>query len=248
MFAEKRHEKIMDRLKDKGVVKVSELVEELSTSEATIRRDLAALEEMNHLRRVHGGAVPVQNKMLEKSYNDKAKQNMSEKDRLAKFAAGLINDGDSIYLDSGTTVYEMIKYVGQKDILVVTNGISHVEALIQHNIPAILLGGKVKPKTKALIGSMAMESLKNYHFDKCFMGTNGIDANHGLTTPDPEEGALKNLAITLSKEAFVLADEMKVGEISFMKFADVNEATLITNAKDNLDVYEQKTIVKVVAP
>lgn len=246
MFTEKRHKLILERLHQEGAVKTLDLVSDLNSSESTIRRDLANLEEMNFLKRVHGGAVLLQSKMSEPSYQDKAQLNNTDKEHIAKYAAALIKDGDSIYLDSGTTIFAMIKHLASKNIMVVTNGVSHVEALMEHQIPFTLVGGRVKPGTKASMGSEALAFLSRYRFDKCFVGANGVHCELGYTTPDPEEGALKGLAIKLSQEPFIVADASKLGEISFMEFAPLEKACLITGAHEKIQDYLDKTRVEVV--
>lgn len=246
MITEERHQLILSELKQKGTVRVGDLVEKFNISESTIRRDLVQLETLNYLKRVHGGAVLVQNKFVEKSFNDKSHQFVAEKDQIAKFAAALVEDGDSIYLDSGTSTYEMIKYLKDKEIVVVTNGLSHVESLIENGISCFVLGGKVKRKTKAVVGYEAITALGRYRFDKCFMGSNGVHSLHGFTTPDPEEAMIKENAIKASNNVFVLADESKFGEVSFTRFAEIDEATIITNSDEELMQYQDKTKVKVV--
>lgn len=246
MITEQRHQEILLRLKQMGTIKVCDLVTQLKTSESTIRRDLVQLENMNYLRRVHGGAVSVQSKSVERSYNDKRTDNRKQKDAIAKYAASLVNEGDRIYLDSGTSVYELIKYLQTKDVRVVTNGLSHVEALIEYKIPCILLGGKVKPMTKAVIGYEAIQALERYRFDKCFMGSNGVHLTYGFTTPDPEEADVKNCAMASSNEVFILADNSKFGEVSFTRFANLEQAQIITNLADILEHYQEKTTIKAV--
>lgn len=246
MITEERHQLIIAELKQKGIVKVSNLVEKFNISESTIRRDLIFLENMNYLKRVHGGAINVKNKIVESSYSEKIAQNNKEKDSIAKYAASLVQDGESIYLDSGTTTFEMIKYLAGKKIMVVTNGLSNIEALIEFDIPCFVLGGKVKRNTKAVIGYEVMTTLNRYRFDKCFMGVNGVHAVHGFTTPDPEEAMVKEIAIKSSNDVYILADESKFGEVSFTRFAELKDATIITNLEDDLNGYCEKTTVKVV--
>ena len=147
MITEERHQLIVSELKQKGSVRVADLVEKFNISESTIRRDLVQLEALNYLKRVHGGAVPVQNKFVEKSFNDKSHQFVAQKDLIAQYAASLVDEGDSIYLDSGTTTYEMIKYLKGKEIVVVTNGLSHVESLIEYNIPCFVLASYLVEKS-----------------------------------------------------------------------------------------------------
>jgi len=246
MLTEERQQQIMLKLRKHGSVKVVDMVDQLKASESTIRRDLAQLEGQNYLRRVYGGAVSVQNKVVEKSYYDKSRQHSDEKDLIAKASASLVKDGDSIYLDSGTSVYAMIKYLQYKKVVVVTNGLSHVEALIEQEVPCILLGGKVKPKTKAVVGYEALQGLERYRFDKCFMGTNGVHVTYGFTTPDPEEAIIKERAMACANEVYILADESKFGEVSFTRFANLDEAQIITNLDENLLEYQEKTTIKVV--
>ncbi|MCL1990797.1 MAG: DeoR/GlpR family DNA-binding transcription regulator [Defluviitaleaceae bacterium] len=245
-MTEKRHQLIMTKIEREGVVKISELVVALETSESTIRRDLVALEKLNYLRRVHGGAVSIKSKIFEKNDLDKTVKNHDQKDAIAKAAALLIDDGDRIYLDSGTTVFEMIKYMTQSDITVVTNGISHVEMLIKKEIPCVLLGGQIKPETKALVGIETLNMLRHYRFDKCFVGTNGVDQAYHFTTLDPEEAAIKKLAIDLSKEAFVLADASKFGEVSFMKFANIGDACILTDWLEGTEEDKEKMMIRTV--
>ena len=246
MITEQRHQLIIAELKQKGTIRVADLVEKFNSSESTIRRDLVQLEALNYLKRVHGGAVLVQNKFIEKSFDDKSHQFVGEKDLIAQYAATLVEEGDSVYLDSGTTTYEMIKYLKDKNIVVVTNGLSHVEALIKNNISCFVLGGKVKQKTKAVVGYEAISILNRYRFDKCFMGSNGVHSVHGFTTPDPEEAMIKESAIKASNNIFVLADESKFGEVSFTRLSQIEEATIITNGAEHLTQYQDKTTVKVV--
>lgn len=247
MITEERHEIILNLLKEYGVVKLSEFVKATKSSESTIRRDLTYLEERNFLKRVHGGATLIKGRLIELSDLEKIDKNKEQKNLISKYVASLVKDGDCIFLDAGTTTLNVIKYLNSKDIMVVTNGLSHINGLISKGINSYILGGKVKEKTKAVIGTSAIEQLRNFRFDKCFMGSNGVHLKFGYTTPDPEEAALKKQAIHLSRESFVLVDDSKFGEISFMKFADLKEIQIVTNYnEDNLQEYKDKTIVKVV--
>ena len=126
----------------------------------------------------------------------------------------------------------MIAYL-PKNIVVVTNGLMHIEKLLAKGIKTFLLGGYIKPTTKAMVGIGAIESLKNYRFDKCFMGVNGIHPEFGYTTPDQEEAAVKQLALSLSRDAYVVADESKFSEVAFANIAHLKDANIITNAAED---------------
>jgi DeoR family transcriptional regulator, fructose operon transcriptional repressor len=247
MLTPERQQIILSLVKEKGVVKLQELIEETNASESTIRRDLIQLEDEKKLKRVHGGASLLQGKRSEPSMTEKSFKNLHDKISIAKAAAAFIEDGESIFLDAGTTTQQMIAFLDQKDITVVTNGITLIEPLLEKGITTYLLGGAVKGSTRALIGRAAYETLKTYRFDKCFIGTNGVDLDYGYTTPDPEEALIKQTALELSQEGFVLADHSKIGEVSFSKIAGIEEATLVTNkTSENIQLYQHQTSLKVV--
>ncbi|MRX73702.1 DeoR family transcriptional regulator [Bacillus lacus] len=248
MLTPERHNLILQLIKERNVVKINELVDITNTSESTIRRDLTQLEEGRYLKRIHGGASKLQGKLQEPSMIEKSAKNLHEKKLIAQLAADLVQDGDSIYLDAGSTVLEMIEQLSVKDIVVVTNGLMHLPILMEKNIPTYLLGGFAKQTTKAVIGRGALSSLEQYRFDKCFMGVNGIHPQFGYTTPDQEEAMIKQRAIQLSSEAFILADSTKFSEISFAKIADLQEAVILTNnlEEDVKEQYSSKTNIKVV--
>ncbi|MEH7332206.1 DeoR/GlpR family DNA-binding transcription regulator [Neobacillus drentensis] len=248
MLTPERHRIILQLLKEKSVVKIQEIMDITNTSESTIRRDLSQLEEQKFLKRIHGGASRLQGKLQEPSMSEKSSKNLHEKRLIAKYAASLVEEGDSIYLDAGSTVIEMIEFLPFKNIVVVTNGLMHLKPLLNKGISTYLIGGLIKPNTSAFIGRGALASLDLYRFDKCFMGVNGIHPQFGFTTPDQEEAMVKQKAISLSREAYVLADNTKFAEISFAKIADIHEASIITNEleEETINQYVNKTSIKVV--
>ncbi len=143
----------------------------------------------------------------------------------------------------------MIPYLKEKEIVVVTNGLMHLNDLLRFGIKTYVVGGLVKESTGAIIGSNAITSLKQYRFDKCFMGTNGVHMEFGFTTPDPEEAKIKKEAMALSRECYILADSTKLGEISFSAIGQLDEATIISNEtnEEQLENLREKTILKVVS-
>ena len=245
LLTEERHRIILQLLKEKEIVHVQELVEALSSSESTIRRDLSQLEEKKLLKRVHGGASLLKQKGEELSISEKSSKNSEEKERIAEYAASLIRDGDCIYFDAGTTVFAMIPYIQAKDLIVVTNGVTHITPLLEKGMNTYVVGGYVKGKTNAIIGQRAIESLTGYRFDKCFIGVNGIHSEYGFTTPDPEEATIKSKAISLGQQVYVLADHSKLHEVTFSKIAQLEEAVIITNENDDdiLKDFKNKTSI-----
>ncbi|MEN2768440.1 DeoR/GlpR family DNA-binding transcription regulator [Ornithinibacillus xuwenensis] len=247
MLEADRHKLILEALKEQNTIKIQDLIKLTNASESTIRRDLTQLEKGKFLKRVHGGAARLQGKLVEPTMDEKSSINTQTKRQIAQFASNLIEEGDCIYLDAGSTIFQMIDQL-PSNIVVVTNGLMHMNHLLERNIETYLIGGFVKPTTKALIGRGAMESLEQYRFDKSFIGVNGIHPQFGYTTPDPEEAMIKNLAISLSREAYVLADDSKFLETAFAKISDIGAATILTNKlnTDTEEHFQNHTNIKVV--
>ncbi|TDL32998.1 DeoR/GlpR transcriptional regulator [Jeotgalibacillus sp. S-D1] len=248
MLTDERFSLILELVKHHDIVKIQELVHLTGASESTIRRDLTELEKKKFIKRVHGGAKLLKGKLQEASVPEKSSKSLQEKKKIAQYAASQVEEGDCIFIDAGTTTQQMIEFLPDKEIVVVTNGLMHLEGLLLKEIKTYVIGGVIKPRTNAVIGRGALESMNAYRFDKAFMGANGVHHEFGYTTPDPEEAQVKQLAMTLSRETFILADEGKLGEIAFSKFAEMKDGTLITNELDDdvQSLYRKQTKVKVV--
>ena len=167
MLTPERHQMILQLVKEQKVIKLQQLVERTESSESTIRRDLAQLEKQR-LKKSSRWCGCFNRKRTGANDDRKIFQNIQIKQQIAKYAANIVEQGDCIYLDAGSTTFEMIPFLINKDVTVVTNGLMHIEALVENHIRAYLLGGMMKSRTKALIGAMAQESMQKYRFDKCF--------------------------------------------------------------------------------
>ncbi|MDO4745785.1 MAG: DeoR/GlpR family DNA-binding transcription regulator [Bacillota bacterium] len=245
MLQNLRHEKILRQLEINHAVKVTELAKEMSISESTIRRDIIELDRIGKLKKVFGGAIPAGSSMVS-APTDVAERdmiNIEEKERIAKYAATLIEDDDFVYIDAGTTTYRMIDYLENKNATYVTNGIAHAGKLVQNGFDVYMIGGMLRPMTEAAVGASAIEALNRYNFTKCFMGTNGIDVRGGFSTPHISEGAMKTAAIKNSGISFILADHTKFGLISSVTFAGLNEAYIITDKVED-SVYLKEAQIK----
>lgn len=232
MFTEERYQIIKDLLQEQNIVKMQDIVQVTGSSESTIRRDLSALEEEGVLIRVHGGAKRGYKLQPEPEMEIKSSLNMDEKRLIAKRAADFIENDDVLFLDAGSTTYEMIPFLQGKKITVVTNGVPHASLLADLRIPTILLGGKIKLETKAIIGSTCLSQLEGYRFNKVFLGMNGIDSEFGFTTPDIEEAAIKAKAVEHGARKYILADSSKFGVVSFAKVADLADCDVISVGLD----------------
>ncbi|MGN8646054.1 DeoR/GlpR family DNA-binding transcription regulator [Gracilibacillus sp. HCP3S3_G5_1] len=242
MLTIERHQIILSLLREKDVVTVKEMCEITNASESTIRRDLTELEKQQYIKRVHGGASLLKKKREEPTLLEKSTIHQQEKSVIAQKAASFIEEGDSLYLDAGSSTIELIPFLTNKSVMVVTNGIPHVQLLIEYGIEAYCISGKAKKGTAALVGTKAVEAIKEYRFDKCFLGINGIHPEQGLTTPDPEEASVKQTALAQSQSRYVLADPSKFGEVSFANVADLASVHIITT--DGLSDEQQEAISK----
>lgn len=244
MFTEERHNIILRELKIKGMISVNDLVKLLNTSESTIRRDLNTLDSEGLLKKIHGGATLVGEKASRHDYkvNVRKSLNLDEKRKIAIHAASLIQDEDIIYIDAGTTTELIIEFISNTNITAVTNGIVHAKKLLEKNIKTFILGGEIKDVTEAIIGSNAVLDLKKYNFSKGFFGANGISNENGYTTPDVTEGMVKAEALRRCKKAYVLADESKLDQVSFVTFGNIEDATLITNKLNGNTKYDTNVI------
>lgn len=230
MLANERKKRIVDHLKINRRATIEELLTLMDCSISTLRRDLNELENEKCLRRVHGGAELTQDLSEELSISEKTFKNIQEKEKIAQKALSKIQDGDIIFLDAGTTTAVLAELINQSELYltIVTNSVTHLSKLTNDRLIVYLLGGRVKKVTDAIIGSQALEQLSTYQFNVAFVGANGFDEQHGAMTPDHEEAAIKGLAVKQSQSAYILADSSKVGQMSFVKFANSEEVELIT--------------------
>jgi DeoR family fructose operon transcriptional repressor len=245
MFTEERFNIILEELKKKGIVSVTDLVTMLEASESTIRRDLNTLDKDGLLKKIHGGAISIDESFSKHDYKVDVRQslNVDEKYEIAKHSASLIEDGDVIYIDAGTTTLVLIDFIKAEDITVVTNGIVHAKKLLERGFRTFILGGEVKASTEAIVGSNTVEEIKKYNFSKGFFGVNGVSNKSGYTTPDVNEAMVKAQAMKMCKQSFVLADKSKLEKVSFATFGIISDSTLVTTKiNDNNNGYDTNVI------
>ena len=143
----------------------------------------------------------------------------------------MIQDGQIVFLDAGTTTYNLIDYIKAKEITVVTTGIPHLTKLSQRNIKTFVLSGFIKPNTVAVTGKETVSQISNMNFDIALLGTNGVHPIAGFTTPEEYEGEAKSMVIQRAKKTYILADKSKFNKLCFVHFADLDEVTVIVDEK-----------------
>ena len=233
MYAPERHQQILERARSEGRVDVTSLARELDVTPETIRRDLTALERHGLVRRVHGGAIPVERLGFERDLADREGLQSAEKDRIAKAALDELPDGGAVLLDAGSTTVRLAESLPQdRELTVVTHALPVASVLASRpGITLHLVGGTVRGRTMAAVGSWALRDLADIHADVLFLGTNGISVEHGLTTPDLAEAAVKRALIAAARRVVVLADHTKVGVADFAQVAPVSAVdTVITDS------------------
>lgn len=247
MLAEKRMNEILGIVNKRGTITVQELTGLLNTSESTVRRDLTELNKRGRLVKVHGGAAAVDLKSRVKDPSVMVREELHRKDKekVAARAAELVEPGDFIYVDAGTTTSLFARQIKGKNIVCVTNGIGHARMLMKQGARVFLLGGELKAVTEAIVGAEAVECLRKYNFTKGFFGANGIDLERGMTTPDLTEALVKAEAFRRCKERYVLADGSKIGQIAGVTFADFDEGTILTTGIKGTAFAGKKNIVEV---
>lgn len=230
MLTEERFAKILSILEHMGSVTVQQLMTELDASESTVRRDLNTLDANGQLVKVHGGAI-LKNTVystIDDEVVHRKEQNREAKDKIARYAAGLITAEDFVYIDAGTTTERMIDYIANRQAVFVTNAIGHAKKLAEHGCKVYILGGEFKAVTEAIVGEEAVFTLDKYNFTKGFWGANGVSLQRGFSTPELKEAMVKRKSMENCRDCYILADESKFSQISSVTFAPFEKANVIT--------------------
>ena len=235
MYAEERQHEIVTRARELGRVAVAELATRYDVTPETIRRDLDALAARGLLSRVHGGAVPAEKLRLgEPSLTTRDVSFPQEKLAIAQRAIGLLpnREGITVLIDAGTTTARLCGLLPDWVGLVVTNSVPAAGVLSEHEGRSVwLLGGQVRGLTQSVVGPSALEMLGRLRVDVAFLGTNGFSVEHGVSTPDPTEAAVKRAMVACARQVVVLTDSSKMGVDHLVQFASLDDVdTLVTDA------------------
>ncbi len=230
----KRHQAILDLVNKNEMVQVAELVGTFDVSEVTIRRDLDVLERKGLLRRVHGGAVGNSRRSYEPPFMLRSTKCTEEKKRIGKAAADLIQNGDSVMLDVGTTTLEVAyNLYDRQNLTVITPCFQIAAFLVEHpGIRLILTGGILRRGELSLIGRLAERAIQDFNVDKLFMGAGGIDADIGFTEFNMEDTLVKQAMLRSAKDITVVADSSKFGKIALNAIAPLSSANRIITDKN----------------
>lgn len=232
LYAYERRRWLVDQARQAGRIDVADVARELTVAKETVRRDLTALEAEGLLRRVHGGAVPVERLGFEGTLALRNTSRTDEKGRIADHAIGLLGTAESVYIDEGSTTQAFAeRLLPQRPLTVVTNSLP-IALLVapREHVSVVLIGGRVRGKTLATIDHWALRMLEDFVFDLSVMGTNGLTLERGATCPDAAVAAIKARAVRSSRRSVLLTDASKLGSDSSYRFAQSRDfATVVTD-------------------
>ncbi|MCB0908155.1 MAG: DeoR/GlpR transcriptional regulator [Nocardioidaceae bacterium] len=233
MLAVQRRGAIISELERRGIVKVSELVDQLGVSDMTIRRDLSALERQGMLHKVHGGAVLyAEPSTSEPGFEAKSARRLAEKEAIAARAASLVAPGSAIAISAGTTTHLFARHLTDiPGLTVVTNSVWVADVLHRSGSDSVsvLLTGGLRTPSDALVGPIAIAALRSLHLDGVFMGVHGMDAYAGFSTPNLLEAETNRAMVRSARRLIVLADSTKWGVVGLSSMAELSEASMIVS-------------------
>lgn len=240
---EERRKKILARVSEQGEVEVASLAEELGVSLLTVRRDLQYLEDERYLERFYGGARRGVNMAEEFVKNERDLIVES----IARYAATLVEDGDSIFINTSSTALRMVKYIN-KTVTVITNNGNIINTVTPQNVTVVLTGGELRYKKGAMVGDFALNSLLRVTAKKSFIGCGGLSADVGMTTEILNEVNInKAMFERISGKAYILADYIKIGRNrSFVSCPTESITDIITDAKapqEELDKFQSRGVM-----
>lgn len=223
---DQRKDQILSFTYQEGRVSVRTLAEQLNVSEATIRRDLHGLAAEGLLELTHGGASVVRNS--DYSFLSKSMRHVEAKKAIAQLAAGLVEDGDQIFLDSGTTCFAMTAPLrGKKRLSVIVNSIRTAQELKAPGVDTLLLGGQFRQDRMDTVGPIALEMLEQFRGYRAFIGSDGLSIEAGLSSVDIESAHIIKVVSRNARECILLADSSKFGFPALYKIMDFQHVSMV---------------------
>ena len=228
-----RQQQILEIVRSEGIVRVNELSKLFGVSVLTIRRDLDQLDGKGFLERTHGGAVLRQSMSVEPPYSQKEQANIQEKISIAAKAAELIDEGDTVLVNSGSTTLAVIHALMHKRVTIMTNNIGAARFAEEASFDLLLLGGNYRHQSNSVIGDIGLRALEGVYANKAIIGVDGFSLTYGLTTPIMQEAEMTRRMIEKTVgTVIVVADSSKIGVVSNFKTADVHRISyLVTDRR-----------------
>lgn len=222
MIASERRRFILESLSTKGVISLKDIAADLGVAEITVRRDFEKLESEGKLKRVQGGATSLEDlDGAELTMSQKLPIHMREKEIVAGFAAGLVKEGDCVFIDGGTTMLPLATALMRKRVRIITYNTMILNKVIRPAAQIFLIGGEYRPAYNMNVGPIAQEMLKQFFFDCAFFGCSGIDIGQQMVyTTETESMEIKRIAMENSKRSYLLADNTKFSTKGFLRVCE----------------------------
>ncbi|TDU74238.1 DeoR/GlpR family DNA-binding transcription regulator [Streptomyces sp. KS 21] len=231
MRSEERHQRLLTLARQQGRLEVAGVAADFGVAPETIRRDLSELERRGLVRRTHGGAYPVESAGFETNLAQRVTLHVENKRRIAAQGAKLLGGAETVFIDEGYTPQLLATLLPtDRPLTLVTASLSTAAAVADSPHTILLLGGRVRARTLATVGSWACAMLSGFVIDLAYLGSNGISRDSGLTTPDPVVADVKTKALEVSRRRIFMGHHGKFGASSFCRFAEVSDfETIITD-------------------
>jgi DeoR family transcriptional regulator, fructose operon transcriptional repressor len=253
MTYEARKKHILHMLSINEAVTVKEIVAKCKISEITARRDLISLEQRGMIRRTHGGAILTSALPELFGFDNKGKEYQEQKIEICKYAVSFIEENDTIYMDCGTTVYFLARFITRfKNLRVITNSLPVVSELMAYpQIKIYLIGGELDNNRKALYGTTTENLITRYKADKAFIGAGGVSLEHGLSSIDEKEASITIKMAQAAKKVFLLCDSSKIENDSYFTYSSLSLVSVLITDKgldnNHLELYKNRGLNLVIA-
>ncbi len=250
MIKSQRIHQIKDYVFQHESVSLEELVEHFGVSKNTIRRDVRTLVDSGILNKVYGG-VSVNHSTLV-GFNERKDRNLSKKQEIGRLAARFVEDGDVIFVDSGTTTLELLPYIQERQVTIVTNNFDFIHGAKPYpNLTIFSTGGMFERKTDSFVGFQSVELLNKYNINKAFLASTGISILNGVTNSSPLETDIKRTVVTKSSNVLLMVDDSKFDKYALTTYCELSEIDyLITNSQPGEEYrqYADKHHITIVTP
>ncbi|MDQ0199395.1 DeoR/GlpR family DNA-binding transcription regulator [Neobacillus ginsengisoli] len=238
MMKEKRIKKIQEYVIGHQSASLDELVTVFDVSKNTIRRDVQELVDRGELKKVYGGVSAVRKKL--ESFQDRKIRNKEQKESIVKKASSYVEDGDIIFIDSGTTTIGLFEYLKERHLTIFTNSIDFIlRAIPFEHLNVISIGGMLDPKTNSFSNPRNLDLLKDYNIKKAFMASTGITLSNGVTNASPLESELKKTIVNRSSEVYLLVDHDKFDKYGLMTYCSLDEIDYLVTDKIPNNSYQE---------
>jgi DeoR family fructose operon transcriptional repressor len=238
-----RQHHLLAALEQHGSLEVADMAQQLQTTPITIRRDLAQLAAQGLVLRTHGGAMLPRPDKAPVAFARKAAAQQAQKEHICRVAASQIADGDTLFIDCGSTTFPLCALIRHRRVRVVTNSLPVIFELLDSAVQLVIAGGEIDAARQAVHGLVAAEHLRRYQVDKAFIGVDGFSLARGLTANSEHEAAISLAAASAAKHVFLLCDASKLEQDKFFQFAPLALVnTLVTDPAapaDLLDRYRE---------